>query len=97
MEPMKNGKLPVLDDHEVTLPEKMEEEMFLGLRKTDGVGIRHFTDKFGYNPSELFRKELSDLTARKLIEIHNGRIMLTKNGRLLGNEVFQSFLGVSNH
>ncbi len=97
MEPIKNGKLPVLDDHEVTLPEKMEEEMFLGLRKTDGVGIRHFTDKFGYNPSDLFRKELSDLTARKLIEIHNGHIMLTKNGRFLGNEVFQSFLGVSNH
>ena len=31
--------LPRKDAHEVTLAESMEEEMFLGLRKIDGVSM----------------------------------------------------------
>ncbi len=37
MDPIKNGSLPIIQQHEVTKGEKMEEEMFLGLRKIEGV------------------------------------------------------------
>ncbi|MDQ6599717.1 oxygen-independent coproporphyrinogen III oxidase [Bacillus salipaludis] len=89
-----NGNLPVLDEHPVSFAEQMEEEMFLGLRKTEGVSISKFTSKFGKNPFELFRKELEDLINKKWLEINDEYIFLTKEGRFLGNEVFQSFLGV---
>ncbi|MFL6560886.1 MAG: oxygen-independent coproporphyrinogen III oxidase, partial [Bacillus sp. (in: firmicutes)] len=79
-----------------TKAEQMEEEMFLGLRKTKGVSVSHFIDKFNVDPLLLFEKEIADLTDKQWLTVEKDHIFLTKNGRLLGNEVFQSFLGVSN-
>lgn len=86
------SELPIMQKHEVIKREKIEEEMFLGLRKTAGVSIEHFINKFDENPVGIFAKELSDLTERKLINVTKEHIQLTKKGRLLGNEVFQAFL-----
>jgi len=91
---LSNHVLPIFEEHRVTKEEEMEEEMFLGLRKTEGVSIAHFIEKFGDDPLKLFAKELSDLIAKQWIEVKNNNIYLTKKGRLLGNEVFQAFLGV---
>jgi putative oxygen-independent coproporphyrinogen III oxidase len=92
MEPLKNGVYPLMESQLTTKAEQMEEEMFLGLRKTEGVSIKRFNEKFGRDPIELFRHQIKDLTARRLLECNSGQIKLTKNGRLLGNEVFQAFL-----
>ncbi|MFJ7727002.1 radical SAM family heme chaperone HemW [Neobacillus sp. NPDC097160] len=89
-----SGYLPVFEDHHVTKAEQMEEEMFLGLRKTEGVSISHFNEKFNIDPLKLFEKELRELMTKQWIEVGKDHIYLTKNGRFLGNEVFQSFLGV---
>jgi oxygen-independent coproporphyrinogen-3 oxidase len=88
-----NGMLPVFEEHEVTKAEQMEEEMFLGLRKTEGVSVSHFIRKFGKNPLQLFETEIVDLVEKQWLETSEDNIHLTKRGRLLGNEVFQSFLG----
>ncbi|GAM15234.1 radical SAM family heme chaperone HemW [Mesobacillus selenatarsenatis] len=97
MEPLSKGELPIMDAHKVTLEEKMEEEMFLGLRKTEGVSIRHFEEKFGQNPLSLFAGQIKDWSEKGLLKSDGDKISLTRQGRLLGNEVFQSFIGVSNH
>lgn len=97
MEPLAKGELPIMDAHKVTVEEKMEEEMFLGLRKTDGVSIRHFEEKFGRDPLDLFTDEIKNWSAKGLLKTDEEKIFLTRQGRLLGNEVFQSFIGVSNH
>ncbi|MCM3663945.1 radical SAM family heme chaperone HemW [Mesobacillus subterraneus] len=96
MEPLSKGELPIMDAHRVTIEEKTEEEMFLGLRKTEGVSIRHFQEKFNENPIELYRDQIREWTSKGLLKTDEGRIFLTRQGRLLGNEVFQSFIGVSN-
>ncbi|OLS41632.1 radical SAM family heme chaperone HemW [Bacillus sp. MRMR6] len=93
IEQIEYGKLPIFQENEVSITEQMEEEMFLGLRKTDGVLISHFLKKFGKDPLELFKNELEELVRKKWIEIEDGKIFLTKKGRLLGNEVFQTFIG----
>jgi putative oxygen-independent coproporphyrinogen III oxidase len=93
---IENGQLPILEEHVVTKTEQMEEEMFLGLRKTEGVSIPEFIRKFGRDPNELFKKEIDDLIRKKWLGNTDKKIFLTKQGRLLGNEVFQSFLGVCN-
>ncbi len=46
------------------------------------------------DPLQLFANELADLTKKDWLKVNQDNIYLTKNGRLLGNEVFQSFLGV---
>ncbi|MBV7507544.1 radical SAM family heme chaperone HemW [Bacillus sp. sid0103] len=92
MEQINKGNLPVMEEHLTTKVEQMEEEMFLGLRKTAGVSIPHFIEKFAEDPLQLFEKEILDLTAKQWLEVGKNHIFLTKKGRLLGNEVFQAFL-----
>ncbi|MGP9042449.1 radical SAM family heme chaperone HemW [Cytobacillus kochii] len=92
MEPLDQNELPIMDKHEVTKKEKMEEEMFLGLRKTQGVSMKAFKDKYDIEIMEIFREELLAHEQKSLLEIQGDSIQLTKQGRLLGNEVFQSFI-----
>lgn len=94
MEPLQSGRLPILEENKPTKAECMEEEMFLGLRKNEGVSVEHFINRFEINPLHLFANEIKDLTEKGLVVTRNNRIQLTKKGRFLGNEVFQSFLGV---
>ena len=97
MEPLAKDELPIMDAHKVTREENMEEEMFLGLRKTEGVSIRHFQKKFNENLLQLFFEQIREYTTKGLLKSDGDRIFLTRQGRMLGDEVFQSFIGVSNH
>ncbi len=92
MEPIEKGNLPLLNNHRVPVNERMEEEMFLGLRKTSGVSLDRFRNRYGRSLEEVFPEQLKNLSAKGLIVVDQGKIYLTKRGRLLGNEVFQSFI-----
>ena len=65
MDQINSGELPVIDEHQTTKAEQMEEEMFLGLRKTAGVSVPPFIEKFGVDPQQLFEKEITDLTNKQ--------------------------------
>ena len=92
MTPLQANELPVLETHVVPLNEKMEEEMFLGLRKTAGVSMQQFKDKFFVEMTEVFAKPIEEQTRHGLLVQENDFIRLTEKGKLLGNEVFQAFL-----
>ncbi|MBN6888932.1 oxygen-independent coproporphyrinogen III oxidase [Cytobacillus horneckiae] len=92
MEPIKSGDLPILDKHKTTIKEQMEEEMFLGLRKINGVSISHFKEKFNDDPLRLFGDEIQAHMNNHLLKVDGDEIKLTRKGCLLGNEVFQSFI-----
>ena len=92
MNAIHQGEKPVLGRVEVSIKEQMEEEMFLGLRKTEGVSIQHFSERYSVKMDEVFGEVIRDLTNRELIEEYNGHIRLTHKGKFIGNEVFQSFL-----
>ncbi len=96
MAPLEEGNLPILSENPVSLVEAMEEEMFLGLRKTAGVSIDRFKEKFERDPLTVFEKPIVEMTNKKLLEVSENTIHLTKIGRFLGNEVFQAFIGVIN-
>lgn len=92
MASLHDGRLPVFDENTVSAEEAMEEEMFLGLRMADGVRRDVFKEKFGITPDDIFRGQLEQLSKNGLIDDDGVSIRLTRKGRLLGNEVFQSFL-----
>jgi putative oxygen-independent coproporphyrinogen III oxidase len=94
MQPIEMDELPIMEKTLVTKEEQMEEEMFLGLRKTKGVSIKNFDSKFGVSPLTYFSEAIKEQTDRKLLVVADGSISLTRQGRFLGNEVFQSFIGV---
>jgi oxygen-independent coproporphyrinogen III oxidase len=84
--------VPIVHEHTVTKQEKMEEEMFLGLRKMQGVSERKFQEKFGLNFNEVFPNVIEKLMKDGLVEVNGVFLRLTHKGKLLGNEVFQAFL-----
>ena len=84
--------LPYREVHRVTWVEQMEEEMFLGLRKTEGVSKRRFSEKFGRDMHDVFGAAIRAERQKGLLEETDTHVRLTRRGRLLGNEVFQAFL-----
>ena len=81
-----------MEEHEVSQTEAMEEEMFLGLRKTEGVSLQLFNSKFGKSLKEVYGEVLEELSEKGLIFESEGSIKLTGKGVFRGNEVFQQFL-----
>ena len=92
MDALLSGELPINSTHEVTAVERMEEEMFLGLRKVSGIDKKQFEDKFGKTLAETYGQVLSKHIDTGSIIDTNDCVALTRKGRFIGNEIFQSFL-----
>ncbi|MCQ6266285.1 radical SAM family heme chaperone HemW [Fictibacillus sp. WQ 8-8] len=73
---------------------KMEEELFMGLRKMDGVSDTRFKQRYGKSMYEVFGPQIEQLLAKGWLKKSGDRVSLTKDGTFLGNEVFQEFIGV---
>ncbi|WP_026692841.1 radical SAM family heme chaperone HemW [Peribacillus kribbensis] len=90
--PLMDHALPVIEENLVSVKEQMEEEMFLGLRKTRGVSAEGFEKKFGRGLMEVFGGEIAREIEFGRLQLDGGFLRLTRKGKFLGNEVFQSFL-----
>ncbi|MFC7320935.1 radical SAM family heme chaperone HemW [Halobacillus campisalis] len=88
---MADGR-PILHEEPVGVKEQMEEEMFLGLRKAEGVSMDRFERKFGRSIHDVFGQAIPVLRERGLLLESKRHILLSEKGKLLGNEVFQEFL-----
>lgn len=76
----------------LSVKEQMEEFMFLGLRKMDGVSMTEFENVFGKTMEECYGNQLEHLIKKDLLERKDDRIMLTKQGIDVSNYVFAEFL-----
>ncbi len=76
----------------LTKNNRLEEVLFLGLRKTEGVRLKLFQVEFGIDILSKFSQEISRLQDAELVEINKGFLKLSRKGLLLSNEVFQAFL-----
>lgn len=85
--------LPILETIEVTREEAMEDFMMVGLRMLRGVRRSDFTEQFGESLDEVFKPVLSKLLNQGLLEPTEEGYRLSKQGLMLGNEVFGAFLG----
>ena len=92
IEAIEQGKRPILQSTEVTELEKIEEELFLGLRKLEGVSSRDFEKKFGKSINDIYPVKIEQLINKGLLTWEDDYLRLTRKGLFLGNEVFQEFL-----
>ena len=92
MQSLDANELPVMMQKEVTPIEKIEEEMFLGLRKNKGVSLVNFENRYNQSLLSVYEKELEELVQKGFIAIEENHVKLTRRGRFVGNEVFQYFL-----
>lgn len=85
--------LPVRTVTTLETIEKMEEELFLGLRMRVGVSFETFERKYGVSMKSAFGHVLSVLEAKQLIEVTPTHVRLTESGLPLANEAFAAFIG----
>ena len=76
----------------LTLKNRMEECMFLGLRMTKGVGFAEFQEKFGVSMMSVYGKTIEHFVREKLLTIRENRVCLTEKGMDLANTVMAEFL-----
>jgi oxygen-independent coproporphyrinogen III oxidase len=70
----------------------LEEHFFLGLRLNRGIDLSEVVADYGQTALDNLSTAISELIGDGLLQRDANRIRLTPRGRLLSNEVFQSFL-----
>ena len=81
-----------VQEEALTLNEKMEEEMFLGLRKKSGVSKKRFEEKFGLSFEDQYGAVVSELTEQGLLVPDRDIVRMTKQGLFLGDTVAEKFI-----
>lgn len=92
MDTVNVGELPIVYEHVVTENEKREEQMFLGLRKAEGITHTIYEEKFKEPMDRHYLHVIERLVSEGLLEHDTIGIRLSRKGRFVGNEVFQQFL-----
>jgi oxygen-independent coproporphyrinogen-3 oxidase len=76
--------------------EEIKETMMMGLRLTEeGISQQGFQSRFDVDLQDVYGKDIDELIDNGLLEwgnTNNRYIRLTRQGRLLGNQVFQRFI-----
>jgi oxygen-independent coproporphyrinogen-3 oxidase len=71
---------------------EMGETMMLGLRLSEGISNNAFEMRFGTTLQAAYQDQIRELQEIGLLQWNQGSLVLTPQGRLLGNEVFHRFL-----
>lgn len=91
LEAVEAGKARIIEEH-LTLEEKMEEELFLGLRKKTGVSKARFEEKFGISFDQRYGQVVASLTEQGLLVPDDKQVRMTKRGLFLGDTVAEKFI-----
>lgn len=70
----------------------MEEFMFLGLRKTDGISIDEFYGNFGRSIYDVYGDVTEKMIKQELLAVRDGRLFLTDRGLDVSNVIMAEFL-----
>lgn len=92
---LRNGKRLELLHTEIerlTLENRMEEFLFLGLRKMDGISKEEFGRKFGCSIEAVYGEVIGKQKREGVLEEDGDRIYLTRRGIEVSNVVLADFL-----
>jgi oxygen-independent coproporphyrinogen-3 oxidase len=70
----------------------MEEFMFMGLRKLQGISEEEFAERFKVPINEVYYNVINKFTNRKLLIREAGNIYLSEEGIQLSNQVMCEFI-----
>lgn len=76
----------------LTLADKMEEFMFLGLRRTEGISKAEFRKKFESSIETIYGESLKKWEKEGALEAHGDKIWLTQRGMEISNVILADFL-----
>ncbi|MBQ8559901.1 MAG: oxygen-independent coproporphyrinogen III oxidase [Tyzzerella sp.] len=81
------------DMEQLSVVDQMEEFIFLGLRKMQGISMKEFQDVFGRTLNECYGENIERMQKSGLIVMEDGFFRLTKRGIDVSNYVFAEILG----
>lgn len=80
------------EPQKLSVSEQMEEYMFLGLRKMQGVSEYQFLEIFQCDMRQIYGSVIEDMEKKGLLEIKHGFVRLTEKGIDVSNYVMSEFL-----
>ncbi len=89
VEVIENSRSPEVIREDIDL---MSEFVFLGLRLEDGIDLADFAERFAFDLIAKYHDEIDRLGKDCLIDLSNGRLRLTRRGKLFSNDVFSVFV-----
>ena len=81
------------EKEQLSLTEQMEEFIFLGLRKMEGISIKKFEECFEKDIESCYGENLNRMKEAGLLVEENGKLRLTERGIDISNYVFAEILG----
>ena len=86
------GAVPSANSERLQWNLAMGEEIMLGLRMGQGISTSRLSGKYRCDFEGLFRLSINFLTEQSLLAREGDRLLLTRRGKLLANEVCNEFL-----
>lgn len=83
---------PIESKENLTIDDKIQEKIFMGLRMNEGIKFKDFEKEFKINFKDRYRNEINKLKERKLINEDISGIRLTQAGREISNSIFIEFI-----
>lgn len=80
------------EEHIQTRQDEMEEFMFLGLRKMNGISFEEFMNRFGVSCRQVYGSVIGRFVTEGLLEETGKRLRLTEQGIDVSNVVFSEFI-----
>lgn len=81
-----------MDLHKNSLKDDMEEYMFMGLRKIDGINIEEFKRRFNRDIMDIYGDVINKYLEKELLIMGNGNIFLSPRGIEISNSIMCDFI-----
>lgn len=89
---LSENKKPISNLEKLSIEDKIQEKIFMGLRMNEGIKFDDFRNEFKIDFKEKYSKQITDLKNKKLINESITGISLTQKGREISNSVFIEFI-----
>ncbi|WP_171014910.1 radical SAM family heme chaperone HemW [Culicoidibacter larvae] len=89
---LEQGERPLVAEERLSQQAQMEEFVFLGLRKREGIDPAEFGRRFNTPFEEIYGDIVARFIATEKLEVVGGYIRLAQEGIFVSNEVLQAFL-----
>ena len=91
-EKLERNEKPIENIEKLSIEDKIQEKIFMGLRMNEGIMFEDFQKEFNIDFKEKYRKEIERLKGRELINENITGIRLTQRGREISNSIFIEFI-----
>lgn len=82
----------IVESHQNSIKDDIEEFIFMGMRKIKGIEEKEFKHRFGITIEELYKDVIIKYESEKLLVRKDGRIFFTERGIELSNRVLADFI-----